>query len=326
MPEEFTLLREEIDSPLINAEGSISGTNVEEITHQVRMLAGTGIGAITIGSITIPQQMGNEEKYGSPTYHYDPKTGSTYNSMGLPNIGLTRAKMIIPELLDIAHNNGKPLIVSVSPTLSTSEIGDPYDQTEKLVETILDLEVDGVVVNMSCPNLVVEGGGRKPMIGYDLDASAELITTLERVIGTDHRIGLKLPPYISDSDKKMIPALADMILETSSIGFIITSNTIPNKVAIDEHCKPILSVPSGAGGLSGPVTKEIGRLQLHMWLEHLLGKKEIISVLGVDTGTELAYRVNSGASAAGGVTFLWESPNWGRAVTKMLEEYIEYES
>ncbi len=68
---EYELSGYELESPLINAAGSVNGPDIERILHEVDVLASTGIGAITIGSFTVPRQEGNESKYGSPTYYHD---------------------------------------------------------------------------------------------------------------------------------------------------------------------------------------------------------------------------------------------------------------
>src|ERR1700757_4275277 len=106
---EYKFAGHKIETPLVNAAGSINGTNPELIRKEARTLAETAIGAITIGSFTVPRQEGNEARFGSPTYYYDQDTQATYNSMGLPNIGLESAKGIMPDILKIAHDNGKPL-------------------------------------------------------------------------------------------------------------------------------------------------------------------------------------------------------------------------
>lgn len=47
--------------------------------------------------------------------------------------------------------------------------------------------------------------------------------------------------------------------------------------------------------------------------------------MGVDSGKEISVRRQLGASAAGGVTFLWESDNWGRAVSDIIGNWVDEE-
>ena len=315
----------DIDSPLVNAAGSINGTNIENILREVDILAGTGIGAITVGSFTVPRQAGNVVAYGEPVYYHDPKKGRTYNSMGLPNIGLDEAISMVHEIARHADEGGKPTIFSVSPTLPNEEVGGPSEQAAELAYRFFDeAVVEFVELNVSCPNVVTANGQRKPMLGYDPEGMEELVQTLKERIGhPSGGFGIKVPPYISAEKRVIMPHIAEIILDSRLFSFITTSNTVPNQVPFDGKGKPILSVPGGAGGMSGPLTREIGREQLRLWKELVGDKLEIISTLGVDSGKELAVRRRLGATAAGGVTFLWESQDWRVAVTSMLEEYAD---
>ncbi len=92
----YELVGVELESPLINAAGSINGSSAEKILQEVTLLADTAIGAVTAGSFTVPSQEGNEAKFGAPVYYHDPVTKKTYNSMGLPNIGEKQAVDIAP--------------------------------------------------------------------------------------------------------------------------------------------------------------------------------------------------------------------------------------
>ena len=249
--------------------------------------------------------------------------------MGLPNIGLEAAIQLMPDIINRAWDKGKPVIASVSPTQSSPENGgNAFGQVERLVEGMLEAEVDLIEVNTSCPNVVTESGGRKPILGYDLEAMEELLSTLSTSAARTEsfRIGLKLPPYVSDEEKLVVPQLADLFRRyRGAFNFLVTSNTIPNQVARNAAGEPILTVPGGAGGMSGPSTREVGREQLRMW-QDLMGEDiEIISSLGVDSGKELAVRRQLGAAAAGGVTFLWESKDWGIAVTDVISDWVAAE-
>jgi len=331
----FELVGHEIESPLVNAAGSINGTNKERILREVETLASTALGAITLGSFTIPRQEGNDVKYDGPgqVYYYDRGTQSTYNSMGLPNIGLEAALELMPEIVARAHEKDKPVIVSVSPTLGDPEIGNSVKQSARLFYEFSLTEADLIEINTSCPNIVTEGGGRKEMLGYDLEAMQELIDELRMWNGRGTGLGLKLPPYLTDDQQAKVPELARIIAESQTIGFIVTSNTIPNQLALDEAGNPALKVPGSTGGKSGPSTRYIGREQLVLWREALRPYQgrlafpiEIISTLGVDSGQEIMFRRNLGAVAAGGVTFLWKSPDWAATVSNMLGEFADIDA
>ena len=319
---EYAIAGVELESPLLNAAGSINGPNAEGLLREVDLLASTGIGAITVGSFTIPRQGGNEAKYGSPTYYHDSVDGKTYNSMGLPNIGLEEALILAPAVVSRSHDKGKPIIFSGSPTVSP-ESGSSIEQARRLVYELLQTGVDLVELNVSCPNVVTEGGGRKPIMGYDLESMAELVDLLASDVGEGQRVGVKLPPYVSDEEKLIIPDVAKILRAKNVFSFLVTANTIPNQTARNQDGTPILTVPNGAGGMSGPATKEVGREQLKMWHEQMGNRLDIVSALGVDSGQEVAVRRSLGAVAAEGVTFLWESDNWASQVSTVLHNYAD---
>lgn len=319
---EYAVAGVELDSPLLNAAGSINGPNAEGLLREVDLLASTGIGAITVGSFTIPRQEGNEAKYGSPTYYHDNQEGKTYNSMGLPNIGLEEALALAPDVLSRSHGKGKPVVFSGSPTVSP-ESGSSVEQARKLVYEFLQTGADLVELNVSCPNVVTEGGGRKPIMGYDLESMAELVDVLSAEVGEGQRIGVKLPPYVSDEEKLLIPDVAKILRAKNVFSFLVTANTIPNQIARNADGHPILTVPNGAGGMSGPATKEVGREQLKMWHEQMGDRLDIVSALGVDSGQEVQVRRSLGAVAAEGVTFLWESGNWASKISNVLHAFAD---
>lgn len=316
----YQLAGHELESPLVNAAGSINGVSVEGLLREVSDLAQTGVGAITVGSFTVPPQAGNEARFGAPVYYYDAETGTTYNSMGLPNIGLEAAVRVSPALTTHAHERGKRVIYSGSPT-HAPEHGSSVDQAARLAYELLGTDADLVEINVSCPNVVSEGGGRKPILGYDLESMEELLARLDAEVGDTRRLGLKLPPYLSAEDKLLVPRIAALIRGRRVFRFLVTSNTVPNQAPRDADSRPLLAVPGGKGAMSGPSTKEVGREQLVLWRQHT--DLDMISVLGVDSGQELNRRLQLGANAAGGVTFLWQSTNWKAAITEMLTELAE---
>jgi dihydroorotate dehydrogenase len=223
-----------------------------------------------------------------------------------------------------AEEYGKPLIFSGSPTNDPeNKYGNSADQAARLAYELLSTCVDMVEINVSCPNVVTEGGGRKPIMGYDLESLEEMQAAIKHMVGTGQALGIKMPPYITPEEKSLIPDIAELIRSENVFKYLVTANTIPNQIPVDVNRSAILSVPGGKGGMSGPSTKPQGREQLALWHTALGDSIDIVSTLGVDSGQELAMRRRLGAVAAGGVTFLWESNNWGIAVEQVLQDYAK---
>ncbi len=318
----------EIETPLLNAAGALNGTNEEQLIRDVEMLARTAIGAITIGSFTVEPQNGNEIQFSTPTYYYDKPTGTAYNSMGLPNIGIAAAVRLMPEMLARAHDHGKPLITSLSPTLPSMASGTTGEQIIRMVDALSATNVDLIEINTSCPNVITASGSREPTLGHDLNAMRDILEELTtHFSGSDsHKLGMKLPPYISEDQRNIVPELAETLCRSGLFSFIVTANTIPHAIPRDMHGQPVFRIPGDTCGMSGPGTCTVGRDQLIMWrqaLDTLQSNIELVSTLGVHDGQELAIRLKLGAVAAGGVTFLWESEDWGKAITDILTEWVE---
>jgi dihydroorotate dehydrogenase len=292
-----------LSSPTVAAAGFQNGIDRALIIKKFDELLSTDIGAITLGSFTIPPNEGNEIKYGPPVYYYNPDKGETYNSMGLANVGLDEAVRLAKYLVPAAHDRQVLVIISGSP-LGAQEFGTSVQQALTLAKKLLTSDADLVELNLSCPNIVTSEGGRKPIMGYDLKSIKELLDGLSKINGSK-KIGLKMPPYLTPEERQLVPKIA-RLLKQSSVGFIVASNTVPNKIPTNKRGKPILSVPGGAGGLSGPATKNIGRAQLKLWKKYLDDSTDIISLLGVDSMNEVEYRLKNGAVAAGGATFFRE--------------------
>ncbi len=312
----------ELESPLINAAGLINGTEPLGIMRDVEELAATAIGAITVGSFTIPPQGGNAAKFGEPTFYYDPNTGLMVNSLGLPNVGIEVAETMVTIIQRAAGY--KPVIFSVSPTLATPEIGGAVQQSRTLLERMYDAGAKIVELNVSCPNVVTEDGGRKPILGHDIGSMHDLFEMIIEDIDDDMMVGIKLPPYRTAEEIWSQQRIAKMLLD-EPVDYITTSNTIPGGQPVDQQGKNRLTVPNGIGGMSGPATKTEGRAQLSSW-KHLVGDTlPMISTLGVYDGEELFIRRSLGADAASMNTRLWNSTNIQATVTQVLAEFAEHD-
>lgn len=314
----------EIPSPLVNAAGSINGTSEENIIREVKTLAATGIGAIKVGSITIPEQEG------VGLWQYDENTEEMLNYMGLPNVGRERGVRLVKELASIAHETGKPLIVSVSPVAS-QEYGSSVRQAANLIYAFMETEADMIELNTSCPHLGAAGQQHPPVLGHDLEAMEELSDELYSAVGSNRPLGIKppadlhqyheswlgfkVPEYLKDLKKPWLPSFAKILRERKVFAYIEPSNTIPNQ----KNMREFIASLSG----SSQRVKILGRQQLNNYELELGDCMDIVSTLGVDSGREMVYRKRLGATAVSIHTRLWRTQDWGKAVTDVLEEYTE---
>ena len=320
---EYELVGHELKTPLINAAGLVNGHEAGGLLRDVATLAATEIGAITVGSWTMLRRLGNAALFGEPTHYYDHLTGEMANALGLPNVGLDEGEWLVGLIK--AEAGDKPVIFSVSPTLPEAGIGDSIDQSQLMVERLFFQGAELVELNVSCPNIVDQTGGRKAIMGHDPETMARLAEGLANDIDANlysHCLGLKLPPYISPRQKQAQQKITD-IIKDGPFGFIVTANTIPGSRPVDDRGNPRLTVPGGGGGLSGPATRDEGRRQLDIWRESL-PTKPVVSTLGVFDGQEVAARMEAGATAVAMNSRFWQSSNWKRTVTEILVELSDH--
>jgi dihydroorotate dehydrogenase len=174
-----------------------------------------GFGYVIGGTITREPRAGNRK----PRIVRYPKRGSMTNAMGLPNPGaeaaartLSRTPRSGPRLASIADQDPGEVI----PT-----------------HALLEANVDGVELNVSCPNV---------SWGRDRDNEAHLALLMRELGARRTRpLFVKLPPFRSDVERGAVLALARIAQDGGADG-LTCSNTRP---VSDRR----LSV--GAGGLSG---------------------------------------------------------------------------
>lgn len=311
-----------LDPPLLSAAGALNSFNPEAIKREASLFCRTALGGITFGSFTIPPQPGNEHLYGGSMY-WDDGEGRTFNAMGLPNPGIEAACDLAPELTAMAEEAGKLAVFSCSPAVGP-HLGNSVEQAVEMISKLMATPAPAIELNVSCPNLVNdETGQRKPIMGYDLASMGQLVAELtEAGLAGSGRLGLKLPPYLTEGQQRLIPKIAALLKKSDVFGFIVVSNTIPDQIPLDKDGEKLFRLPGGMGGLSGPAAAQAGREQLALWKQHFDGP--IISALGVHSGQEMAARLDMGAAAVAGVSFLWnETRGPAEGVNRLLGEFVE---
>jgi dihydroorotate dehydrogenase len=298
---------------------------VEEIEAKVVDVARSQTNAVTWGSITRNGGPGNAVEYGGNVYYHNSKTGETVNSLGLPNIGFKDALKLLPKLKAHTDEAGKPLITSISPGRGE----DPMVVIPEMVYGLADAGAEFIEINYSCPNKVTEGGGRASIIGFDLDTMFEIDGyAAEQVDGVV--ILRKLPPYLEDN-ADLIGGVAsgfESIARRNGSVILNLSNTIGGRKIYTETGQPALDVPGHIGGLSGPVTAETGRNQLHQFRSRTWATIGYVSSLGIMDGAEVYHRVHVlGADFTEGVTIFVENErrgiSYGGTIDRIARQYVE---
>jgi len=185
------------------------------------------LGAVVVKGISLKPMEGN------PPPRICETPCGMLNAIGLQNVGL---KKFLKEKLPYLRAFDTKIIVNV--------LGTTVQEYVKLAKALDDAGVDGIELNVSCPN-VKQGG---IMFGTDKKALAKLIAKVRQAVSKSVLI-TKLSPTVSN-----IPDFARTAEENGSDAITLI-NTIPGMAIDTETWKPRLS--NITGGLSGPAIKPI---------------------------------------------------------------------
>lgn len=275
---------------LMNAAGACCVTQEE-----LEALGKSHAGAIVTKSMTPQPREGNP----GPRYYSFPQ--GSINSMGLPNLGYPAYAKLIPEL----RRFKKPIVASVAGL-------NPQDFIEA-AKAIELAKPDLVEVNLSCPNIP-----GKPQIGYDIEASKQLLLELQECLTIP--MGVKLPPYF---DPVHHGAMAKM-LEQVNVSFLSLINSVGNGLVVDPETETVVIKPKGGfGGIGGTIIKPVALANVRAFWKLFQGRMPIIGVGGVVTGTDVFEHLLCGASAVQiGTTLVEEGLTAFDRLEKELSEVL----
>ena len=185
------------------------------------------LGAVVVKGISLKPMEGN------PPPRICETPCGMLNAIGLQNVGLKR---FLKEKLPYLRTFDTKVIVNV--------LGNTVQEYVKLAKALDEAGVDGIELNVSCPN-VKQGG---ILFGTDKKALAKLIAKVRQAVSKSVLI-TKLSPTVSN-----IPEFAKTAEENGSDAITLI-NTIPGMAIDTETWKPRLS--NITGGLSGPAIKPI---------------------------------------------------------------------
>jgi dihydroorotate dehydrogenase (fumarate) len=266
----------DIEPAVMNAACSVAKT-----LDDVKALAKTSIGGITVGSITLQNRNGNPE----PRWY----TAKNYalNSFGMPNEGADFYRIHLPEMIEVAHSAGKKLSLSIA-GFSTAE----YVELAQLANTA---NVDLLELNLGCPNVSM-GGKQKPIASFDPTTINEIVDAVSDI--TNIPLLLKLSPYSNPAELQVV---AQTISESGKVSAVVTSNTFANSTAFEEEA-PVLAAQ--LGGLSGPALLPISLGQVWQFRKALPDHIVVIGVGGIESRLDAEQYRQAGAGGVQAATLI----------------------
>ena len=251
------------------------------------------LGGIVTKTVTVKPRPGN------PPPRIVETPAGMLNAIGLQNVGIDR---FVTEKL--------PYLATVDPVVLVSIMGYTTEEFVALAERLDGLPgVDGLELNLSCPNVAYSGGGGAKMFAHEPGLTAEAVRAVRAV--TNLPVIAKLGPDVADI------ATIGRAAEAAGADALAVMNTIPGMVIDIERRRPVLA--NGTGGLSGPAIRPLA-----VRLTYQLASAVDIPVVGIggimDHRDALQFLL-AGASAVQVGTATFTNP---RAALELLDGLAGY--
>ncbi len=242
-----------------------------------------------------------EPRRGNPPHRLAETPGGMLNAIGLQNPGARQVvDVILPRLLR-EHPPFK-LIANIS--------GSTVEEYGEVATIFDDSPVDGIEINISCPN-VKEGGAA---FGADARVAAQVVAEVRR--RTSKPVITKLSPNVTD-----ITQVARAVVDAGSTALSVINTMMGMAVDLKSR-KPVLG--NIQGGLSGPAIKPIALLKVWQVFREVGPQGvQILGQGGIVTAEDALEFMVVGASAVGVCTALFKNPHQGAVITNGMEAYLE---
>lgn len=276
-------------SPIVLLSGCVGFG--EEYTR-VEGFSNRDVGAIALKGTTGQPRLGN-----APHRVYETAMGML-NAIGLQNPGVDAVVRRILPTLDFSETR---FLANAS--------GSTIEEYVEVVRRFDDSPIDGIEINISCPN-VKEGGVQ---FGNSPDMSARVVAACRKA--TRKPIITKLSPNQTD-----IRENARRCIEAGTDGLAVI-NTLVGMAIDAEKRRPVIA--NVQAGLSGPAIKPIALLKVHqVYQEAGRHRVPIIGQGGIASATDALEFLIAGASAVGLGTALFYNPLICREINAGIADYL----
>ncbi len=249
------------------------------------------LGAIIVKGISL------EPRAGNPPPRIVETAGGMLNAIGLENVGFDR---FVEEKMPFLRDCRAPIIVNI--------LGNTIDDYRELAGKLDRVKgIDGIEVNISCPN-VKHGGvafGTNPEMAGAVTAAVRQATNLPVIV--------KLSPNVTD-----VAAIAKTV-EDNGADAVSLINTLMG-MAIDIHArKPVLA--NVVGGLSGPAIKPVALRMV--WQTARAVSIPVIGIGGISTAEDAVEFMLAGATAIQVGTANFINPRAGEEIIDGISDYLK---
>lgn len=285
MSTKVTIGKLEMKNPVMTASGTFGyGSEFAEFVDLGKL------GAVVMKGISV------EPRDGNPPPRIHETACGMLNAIGLQNVGL---KKFIKDKLPYMRKYNTKVIANV--------LGSTPDEYLELASQLDQAKVDGIELNVSCPN--VDYGGIE--FCADINMLRSLVKRVREVVKTSTLI-VKLSPSATDI---RLPA---KISEEEGADAISLINTIPGMAINIDTRRPFLS--NVIGGLSGPAIKPVALRMV--WQVSKAVKIPIIGMGGIQTASDAIEFILAGATAVAVGTANFVNPKATAEIVEGIQKYM----
>lgn len=218
------------------------------------------------------------------------------NSIGLQNPGV-----------EYFAENDLPFLRQYDTAIIVNACGSTIDEYVELCKILNTLDIDGVELNLSCPN--VKKGCMA--FGNTYNGVKEVTSQVRKVL--DKPLIVKLTPNVTN-----IAEIAKAVEDAGADGVSLINTLLGMKIDINKR-KPVLA--NNTGGLSGPAIKPVAVRMVYQVAQAV--KIPILGMGGIVNGEDAIEFMLAGASAIsiGAGNFI--SPTTSIDTIKQIEEYMK---
>ncbi|HEV7951504.1 MAG TPA: quinone-dependent dihydroorotate dehydrogenase [Glaciihabitans sp.] len=261
-------------------------------------LGDLGFGHVEVGTITAQAQPGNPR----PRLFRLIPDRAVINRMGFNNGGAAAAA---PRLRTVSSMRRRPVIginIGKSRVVDVDNAIDDYLLSTRLLAP----SADYLAVNVSSPNTPGLRGLQ------ELDRLEPLLAAV-REAADGVPVLVKIAPDLTD---EQVEKIAELAVRLKLAGIIATNTTLSRDNLVTD--KSVVEA-AGAGGLSGAPVAARSLAVLRVLRSVVPADFCVISVGGVETGADVAARLDAGATLVQGYTgFLYRGPLWARQINREL--------
>lgn len=223
-------------------------------------------------------------------------TGGMLNSIGLQNPGV-----------EYFAQNDLPFLRSFDTKIIVNACGSTVDEYVELCKILDSLDIDGVELNLSCPN--VKAGCMA--FGNTYEGVKDITSKVRKVLNKP--LIIKLTPNVTN-----IAEIAKAAEDAGADGVSLINTLLAMKIDIDKR-KPVLA--NNTGGLSGPAIKPVAVRMIYQVAQAV--NIPILGMGGIVNGDDAIEFILAGASAIsiGAGNFI--KPTTCLDVISGIEEYMK---